>query len=155
MSSRIAQTHSQYSNLWNFCWYLQIPVWSFSFVISIAIAIVHWTKCLIVRNSPLWSSQPFCLPIDFHCSCAWSNFQFFRKPTNMTTPTWSPSCTDAYVTNSPWRQSCERCKIKLIECLEMKMTPFPSQSHRPSDPLIEEVRVHCTCLLMVVRRRMW
>ena len=41
-----------------------------------------------------------------------------------------------------------KLRLHLIECLEMKeMTPFPSQSRRPSDPLIEEVRVYCTCRL--------
>ena len=41
----------------------------------------------------------------------------------------------------------DKLRLHLVECLETKMTPFPSQSCRSSIPLIEEVRVFCTCHL--------
>ena len=59
--------------------------------------------------------------------------------------------------NKMYGPACKNCANKvgmiakvslhLVECLEMKMTPFTSQRCRPSIPLIEEVRVYCTCSL--------
>ena len=42
----------------------------------------------------------------------------------------------------------DKLRSHLLECLRLKkMTPFPSQLHRPGRPQTEHIRVYCSCHL--------
>ena len=58
--------------------------------------------------------------------------------------------TDLCHGNNPasYRYDQDKLRSHLLECLRLKkMTPFPSQLHRPGRPQTEHIRVYCSCHL--------